>query len=177
MTATIISIVEGSLVLAFILCRQLRVRPLAPNYRPALIVGGVGLVLAAEAVRSGTNVTVENLGAFLVGLVLATALAWPRARSMRVFRQGGRWMTRGTWVTVVWWLALLAGHVATVFLFAWFSGHTPHSPTGLDQDGLLVVLAVSLGLQAYVRGRRIPVSPMADDESGTADADARVLSR
>lgn len=153
-TATVV--LEVLLVLGFILVRQLRVQRVKDNLlKLPLIVGALGVVNAANFLQDH-RVSAGDAAGVLSGLVLAAVVAWPRAQSMRVWREAdGTWMRRGTPITIGWWLVALVGHVATALAGPILFGETPHGLGGFDSATLLLYLGVSLGAQGWFLEQRL----------------------
>lgn len=100
------------LVLVFILFRQLQVRPVTS--RVLLPVLLIALGVASEASYSHLHPVSGPALAVLAGLLVLDAgvLGALRARTVRLWRDGGQVWRQGTWLTVALWLAGLAIHVA-----------------------------------------------------------------
>lgn len=162
---TMISIAVGVLAVVLVLYRQLRTRPLTPSYRMPAIMGVVGVGLTVLQLRQGATVSAVDVITFATGLVLAVGLAWPRARSMKVFRHDGQWLTRGTWLTVVLWLVLIGGHLAAVVLVPQLLGQAAGQPSAFDQATTPIFVGVSIASQTYLRARRVPVTDQASAPS------------
>lgn len=153
-TATVV--LEVLLVLGLILVRQLRVQRVKDNLlRFPLIIGGLGVINAVSFLQDH-HVTAGDVAGVIAGLVVAAAVARPRARSMRVWRDAdGTWLRRGTPITIGWWLVALAGHVATAIAGPLAFGETPHGFSGFDSATIMIYLGVSLGVQAWFLEQRL----------------------
>lgn len=153
-TATVV--LEVLLVLGFIFYRQLRVQRVKDNLlKLPLILGAIGVVNAANFLQDH-RVSAGDVAGVVAGLVVAALVAWPRAQSMRVWREAdGTWMRRGTPVTIGWWLIALAGHAVTAFAGPLVFGETPHGFSGFDSATIMVYLGVSLGVQGWFLEQRL----------------------
>gem|GEM_PF-2019302 len=154
-----IGVLVGVAAFALILYRQLRTRRLnSRNYTVPLVIGLIGVVQTVAYLASGAPVTAIDVAATLLGLVCAAVLAWPRARSQRLWRDdAGQWWMRGTALTVVWWFISLAVHFATSLLVHLVNGEGLQFGLGAFENAtLMVYLGVTLGLQTWFRLRRLP---------------------
>lgn len=156
MTATLTIIAEVVVVLGFILARQLMPRRIKDNpLKLPLILGAIGVVNAMSFIGNHRVAPGEVAGG-IAGLLVATAIAWPRAESMRVWREpDGSLMRQGTLRTVGWWAVAIAGHVVTAFAGPLLFGEKAHGFGGFDSATVLVYLGVSLGAQAWFLERRL----------------------
>lgn len=119
---------------------------------------GIGLVLAE--IHQGAKFTGLDGLTFGIGLALAAALAWTRAKSMTVFRGvDGQWMSRGSWVTVVLWLVLIGSHVAVGVLASVLDG-AEAGPSAFGQATIPLFIGVSIAMQTF-RGRLVPAAQSA----------------
>lgn len=156
MTNTALIALEVVAVLAFILVRQLRVQPIKDNLLKApLIIGVIGFLNASNYLGSH-HVTPADMAGVVAGLVVATVVAWPRSRSMHVWRAAdGTWMRRGTFTTIAWWVVAVAGHAATAFLVPILMGEKSHGMGGFESATIMLYLAVSLGAQGLFLEQRL----------------------
>ncbi|MCU6482185.1 hypothetical protein QO003_003799 [Arthrobacter silviterrae] len=118
--------------LAWILYRQLSVRPVRENrpYLLMLVLGVVGIGQIA-AVAGHAAIPAAAYLAMGAGLVSAAAVGWWRGSLIRVWRDGGTLLRQGNWTTVALWIAGLAIHL------------------GLDQVGVFLAPAAErAGAQA-----------------------------
>jgi len=152
-------IVIGVAVLALLIYRQLRSRPVnASGLRLAAIIGVIGLVEAYQFLQQHHAGTV-TYAALLGSLALAAVFGVLRATTVRIWFTGGQPWSRGSWVTASLWIAALAAHLGYDALVA---GHR----TGNVGDAtILLYLAVSLGVQRLVvqqRAQRLPAGQARD---------------
>lgn len=117
-------LVLAAAALAWILYRQLSVRPIRENrpYVLMLVLGVVGIGQIA-AVAGHTAIPAAGYLAMGAGLVSAAAVGWWRGSLIHVWRDGGQLLRQGNWTTVVLWVAGLAIHL------------------GLDQVGVVLAPA------------------------------------
>lgn len=156
MTATLTIIAEVVVVLGLILARQLMPRRIKDNpLKLPLILGAFGVVNAASFIGNH-RITPGEVAGLIAGLLVATIVAWPRAESMRVWREpDGTWMRQGNLRTIGWWAVAIAGHVVTAFAGPLMFGEKTHGFGGFDSATMLVYLGVSLGAQAWFLERRL----------------------
>lgn len=161
----------GVAVLALILLRQVRPRPLKGNAVLVIVLAALGLA-ETGAFLFGTQQFVAFLkghshhlwlavpdGAAMVAaavgsLVLAMVTGALRAPSVRLWREGGQAWRRGTALTVVLWLVSLALHLGYDAVVARGNGDA-----GFGAATMPLYFAVSLATQNVVlgaRARRLP---------------------
>lgn len=153
-----LNIVIGLAVLVWILYRQLTPRLVKASGRAPLVLAIVG-VASAFSYLNAHPVAPADVVAVVVGLVVAAALAWPRAMSMTLWQDAqGQWWRRGNWRTIVLWFVAIGFHFGIAALLPRLLG-APAGDTagaGFEQATLTLYLAVSLGLQSWFRARRLP---------------------
>jgi hypothetical protein len=143
-----LALAVGALVLARVLARQLRARPVADDARLGVIVATVGLVETAAFARN-VGLRPADLAVTTASLAIGGLLAVARARTLRLWRvrQPGEpsqvWQ-RGRALTVALWLAGLAQHLLLDSLTA----------PGLGIATLPLYLGISIGVQRYAVRRR-----------------------
>jgi hypothetical protein len=144
-----VSLAIGVLVLALVLYRQLTTQRLRENYRLPLILGVIGLVQFATFLgghpRDGGGIAAAVAGSLVIAAVLGAA----RAITVRVWRQDGQLLRRGTWVTAVLWVVSLAAHLGYDYLVA---GHVTSGKNGgsVGAATVLLYLVVTLAVQRYL---------------------------
>ncbi|RNI25433.1 hypothetical protein [Flexivirga caeni] len=153
---TAIIVLEVLLVIGLILARQLRTQRIKDNLlKMPAILAVIGLV---EASRFAGNhsVTTGQVAGVVAGLVVAAAVAWPRAHSMKVWRDAdGTWLRKGNLRTMGWWAVAIVGHIATAWAGPVVFGETSHGFGGFDSATMLVYLGVSLGAQGLFLEQRL----------------------
>ncbi len=141
----------GVLVLAWILLRQTRIRPVPRFFQARLpiIVGVIGLFDVFDYTGHHLHLTGVDygwmLGTLLVGAVVLGAV---RALTVRLWTSNGWVVRQGTTVTMVLWAVSLALH----FFVDEGGGHA--GAAGLEQASLLLYVALAIGVQNYVVYRR-----------------------
>lgn len=154
-TSSLITIVEIVAVVAFVLYRQLRTRPVGAIINTlVLVLGGLGIYDLVAVVSNGVRVSVLQVLVTLIGLAVTLAMAWPRARSMRVWQDAdGTWMRRGTALTLAWWIVSFALRFGvTVAARLLVPGVADSS--ALTMPLILVAVAASLALQNHLVAQR-----------------------
>ena len=102
------NVVIGVAVLALLIYRQLRTRPVnASGLRLAAIIGVIGLVEAYAFVEKH-HVGAVTYAALLGSLALAAVFGVLRATTVRIWLQDGQPWSRGSWVTASLWIVALA---------------------------------------------------------------------
>jgi hypothetical protein len=152
----VVNIVVGLAVVAWLIMRQLRVRPFdeAKPYRIVVILGAIGLLETARYLQAhplGTSVYLV----VLAGLLLAGGFGYLRALTVRVWRRtDGVLVSQGNLLTAGLWLAGIGVHLGLDLLL----GRISHPAAGLGSVSLLLYLAVTLAAQRWVitgRARRL----------------------
>lgn len=107
------SVLIACLVVALLLANQLRRRPLRSGRTyllPALLV-----LLGISNMTSYSHVHVIGSEGWLAILasvaILGLGLGYLRARTVRVWNEGDRWIRQGTWLTAVLWVVTLGVHL------------------------------------------------------------------
>src|ERR1700749_408049 len=97
--ANVTNLVIGILVLALLLSRQLMTRRLSESYRLPVILAVIGIAQFIEFL----NGHVHNVGGIIAAvagsLVLAAAFGATRVPTVRVWRDNGQLLRRGSWLT------------------------------------------------------------------------------
>jgi hypothetical protein len=155
LSSSVVNIVIGLLVLAWLISSQLRRKPLTAKTRLGLILAVVGLVetwnFAQHNHLNGRDVALTGLS-IVIGLGLAVARAW----TVRVWAGQGNVWQQGTWVTALLWVAGLGQHLLLDTLVV----------SGLGSASLLLYFGVVIFAQRLVvlsRARArglVPVSPV-----------------
>ena len=157
-------IVIGIAVLALLIYRQLRTRPVnASGLRLAAIIGVIGLV-EAYAFLEKHHAGAVTYAALLGSLVLAAVFGVLRAATVRIWLQEGQPWSRGSWVTASLWIVALAAHLGYDALVA------GQRTAGVGNATIVLYLAVSLGIQRLVvhqrAGRLRRAGPVARPATG-----------
>ncbi|MBO0801589.1 MAG: hypothetical protein J2P25_00725 [Nocardiopsaceae bacterium] len=132
------SLVVTVVVLAFILFRQLRARPVTSRMLipVVLIVVGLGNELSYSQRHPLSGAALAALAGLLV--LDAGALGALRAWTVRLWREDGQVLRQGTWLTVALWLVGLGIHVAV------------DQVAGLGSSSLLLYLGITYLVQRLV---------------------------
>ncbi|BDH57276.1 hypothetical protein [Tsukamurella sp. PLM1] len=150
-TAALIAV----LALGWIFYRQLQARPLKDKTaRVAAALAIIGLVQTVQYVSSGGEVGAGHVVAAVLGLIIAVALAYPRALSTRVFPgPDGRYLRQGTAATIGLWLVAIGLHVAVDFLVPAALGD--HSGRGFAGVTTMLFIGVTLFAQSWFIQQRV----------------------
>jgi hypothetical protein len=144
---SVANIVIGVLVLAVILRRQLRVRPVREDARVGILI-----VLAALGISSmsrtvhGHSVSSGVIAVLAASLVVAAVLGGVRGLSVQVWRDaGGQTLRRGTAITAGLWIVSIVLHIVAD---VWVDDLSDIA--GLGTSTILVYLAITWAVQGYV---------------------------
>ncbi|WP_019203106.1 hypothetical protein [Tsukamurella sp. 1534] len=151
--------------LGWIVYRQMQARPLKENtVRIAVVLCVVGLVQTVQYVSAGGPVGAGHAVAAALGLIVAVALAYPRALTTRVFPgPDGRYLRQGTAATMGLWVVAIGLHVAIdVAVPAALGDHTGRGFAGVTTMLFVGVtlLAQSLFLRRRVTAHRVAAAPL-----------------
>ena len=151
--ANLTNLIVGVLVLVLFLSRQLVTRRLSESYRLSLILAVIGVVEFANFL-SGHPHDDGGIAAALVGsLVIAAVFGAVRALTVRVWRENGQLLRKGTWLTAVLWVLSLAAHLGYDDLVA---GHiTGKNGGNVGGATVLLYLVVTLTIQRFVLLNRV----------------------
>jgi UDP-N-acetylmuramyl pentapeptide phosphotransferase/UDP-N-acetylglucosamine-1-phosphate transferase len=152
-------IVIGVAVLALLIYRQLRARPVnTSGLRLAAVIGVIGLIEAYQFIQHHHAGPV-TYAALLGSLVLAAVFGVLRAATVRLWMQDGQPWSRGNWLTASLWIVALAAHLGYDALVA------GHRTANVGDATIVLYLAVSLGVQRLVvhqRAQRLDAGPARD---------------
>lgn len=140
-----------------VLYRQLRPSPIAAPSTRILILGAIGAYQVIEF--AGHNpVGPADVATAVLGLVVAAALAWPRAKSLRIWQApDGQWWRRGTPTTVALWAVSFGAHFAIgALLPRLLEQGSSATSSGFEQSTLMLYFILSTGLQNVLAARRVP---------------------
>jgi len=167
----VISLVIGLAVLALVLVRQLSTRRLSENYRLSVILAVIGVVQFVDFLKGHPGNPSGITEAVIGSLVLAAVFGVARAITVRVWRQGGQLLRKGTWVTAGLWVVAVAAHYGYDDLVA---GHiTGKNGSNVGNATVLLYLVISLTVQQFVLLARVKRQDAAG-EVPTEDAQVRV---
>lgn len=139
----VVSLAVSLLVLAWILYRQVQVRPVRTSWTLSLVllVVGVAVLVQGGGRALGSPARVGILVALLA--LDAAGLGALRAHTVRVWREGGTAFRQGTWVTVALWLVGLGIHVAV------------DTVAGINGSSVLLYLGVTMAAQRLALQTRV----------------------
>jgi len=148
-----VSLVIGLAVLALVLYRQLAARRLSESYRLSIILAVIGAVQFVDFLKGHPGNPGGITEAVVGSLVLAGAFGVARAITVRVWRQGGLLMRKGTWITAILWIIAVAAHYGYDDLVA---GHiTGKNGSSVGNATVLLYLVISLTVQQFVLLARV----------------------
>ncbi len=145
MTSVIPEVVVGVAVLALLIYRQVRKRPV--NGRGARLAGILAIIGILELAQylskhhPGGTIYVAIAGS----LVLAAGFGAMRAFTVKIWIENGQPWTQGHWLTAVLWVVALAAHFG-------FDALVSHGNinSGIASATAILYLAVSLGIQRVI---------------------------
>jgi hypothetical protein len=152
-SANLANLVIGIAILALFLSRQLVTRRLSESYRLSVILAAIGIYEFAEFLsghpRDDGGIAVAVVGS----LVLAAGFGAVRALTVRVWRENGQLLRRGTWLTALLWILSLAAHLGYDYLVA---GHITGKNGGNIGDATIILyLVVTLTVQRFILLNRV----------------------
>ena len=141
---TTLNLVIGVAVLALLIYRQLRARPVRGNQRLVLVLVVIGLIEAVQYMQKLHSVSVAIV-ALAGSLVLAAVFGAARAATVRLWVQDGQPWAQGNLLTAALWVLALAAHLGYDYLVG------QHKDIGgIGTATVLLYLAVSLGVQRLI---------------------------
>jgi hypothetical protein len=147
---TLLELIVGVAVLALLIVRQMRARPVRQaNQRLFLILGIIGVIETYQYLQHHHAATTTVAAALAGSLVLAAVFGVIRAITVRVWMREGQPWVQGTWLTAVLWVAALAAHLGYDALL-----NTHKDITGLGDATVVLYLAVSLLVQRVIVSAR-----------------------
>lgn len=137
----------GVLVVALIVWRQFRIRPVREDAQVAILLGlGVVGVVSMSRTMHGHQMSPEIIAVLVASLVLAAVLGGLRALTIRVWREpGGRAMRQGTAITGALWIVSIAAHLGADLWLDKLS-----DVAGLGASSILAYLAITWAVQGIV---------------------------
>jgi FtsH-binding integral membrane protein len=171
--STAVDLVIGLAVLAFILYRQMQVRPVRANMRLPLILAVIGVIEITSFFQHNKNAHhgVEVFAALAGSFVLAAVFGAIRALTVRLWFDAGQALRQGTWLTLVLWIFSLGVHLGYDNLVL---GHG--SLSGLGNATLTLYFAITYTIQRLIlqaRADRLGSGP----RPGASDPGTRASSR
>jgi hypothetical protein len=138
-------VVLGVAVLALLIYRQLRTRPVnASGLRIIAILGIIGVIETAQFLQKN-HAGPGTYAAIGGSLVLAAVFGGLRASTVRLWLQDGQPWSKGNWLTAALWVVALAAHLGYDALVA-----HGHGDSNVGAATVVLYLAVSLGIQRVI---------------------------
>jgi hypothetical protein len=151
--ANLTNLIIGVVVLVLFLSLQLATRRLSESYRLPIILAVIGIVQLASFLKGHPNNDGGIAEALVGSLVIAAVFGAIRALTVRVWRENGQLLRKGTWLTGVLWILSLAAHLGYDDLVA---GHITGKNGGNVGDAtVLLYLVVTLTIQRFVLLNRV----------------------
>jgi hypothetical protein len=146
--ASITNLALGVLVLVLLLSRQLVTRRLSESYRFSVILAIIGIVEFANFLKGHPDDDGGIAVAVVGSLVIAAVFGAVRALTVKVWRENGQLLRKGTWLTAVLWILSLAAHLGYDALVA---GHvTGKNGANVGDATIMLYLVVTLTVQRFV---------------------------
>jgi hypothetical protein len=147
-SAAAANIAIGVLVLAYVLYRQVTTQRLRENYRLPLILAVIGVIQFVQFLNGHPHDDGGIAAAVAGSLVIAAVFGAARVPTVRVWRQDGVLLRKGTWLTAALWVLSFAAHLGYDYLVA---GHVTGKNGGNVGDAtVLLYLVVTLAVQRYL---------------------------
>ena len=146
--ATITNLIIGVVVLVWVVSRQLTTRRLRENYRLAVILAVIGIVQFATFLKGNTRHDGAIIAAVAGSLVIAAVFGVARAMTVRVWRQDGQLLRRGSWLTAALWVLAFAAHLGYDYLVA--GDITGKNGATVGNATIVLYLVVSLTIQQFI---------------------------
>lgn len=152
---TALTVVIAVLVVGWILLRQMQARPLKDrSARVAIVLAAVGLAQTVQYLASGGEVGAGHAVAVVLGLIIAVALAYPRALTTKVFPGAdGRYLRQGTAATIGMWILAIVAHIMVDVLVPLAMGD--HTGRGFAGVTTMLFIGTTLYAQSYFLQQRV----------------------
>ena len=151
--ANLTNLIIGIFVAVLLVSRQMATRRLSESYRLVVILAVVGIVEFATFLGGHPHDDGGIAEALAGSLVIAAAFGVARALTVRVWREDGQLLRKGTWLTAVLWVLSFAAHLGYDDLVA---GHITGKNGGNVGDAtILLYLVVTLTIQRFVLLSRV----------------------
>lgn len=151
--ANLANLVIGIAVLALFLSRQLVTRRLSESYRLSIILAAIGIYEFAQFLSGHPHDDGGIAVAVAGSLVLAAGFGAVRALTVRVWRENGQLLRRGTWLTALLWILSLGAHLGYDYLVA---GHVTGKNGGnVGNATIILYLVVTLTVQRFILLNRV----------------------
>lgn len=151
--ANLANLVIGIAVLALFLSRQLVTRRLSESYRLSIILAAIGIYEFAQFLSGHPHDDGGIAVAVAGSLVLAAGFGAVRALTVRVWREDGQLLRRGTWLTALLWILSLGAHLGYDYLVA---GHVTGKNGGnVGNATIILYLVVTLTVQRFILLNRV----------------------
>jgi peptidoglycan/LPS O-acetylase OafA/YrhL len=158
--ANITNLVIGIAVLVLFISRQLATRRLRESYRLLIVLAAIGVVQFATFLNGHPHHDGAIVAAVVGSLVLAAVLGAARAPTVRVWRQDGQLLRKGTWLTAALWVVAFAAHLGYDYLVA--GDVTGKNGGNVGDATVLLYLVVSLAIQRFIMLARAARQEAAD---------------
>ena len=160
-TQTILYIILGVAVAAWLIIRQLRAQPINASSRIPVILGIIGIIELVSYLGKH-HVTGTAVAALAGSLVVAAIFGAIRAATVHLWIADGRPWRKGNWLTGILWLVSIAAHFGIDYLL------DPHNPeSGLAGSTILLYLAITYFVQGAIMQARAQRLPAGNDRSGS----------
>jgi multisubunit Na+/H+ antiporter MnhB subunit len=151
--ANLVNLIIGIAILALFLSRQLVTRRLSESYRLSIILAIIGIYEFAVFLNGHPRDDGGIAAAVAGSLVLAAGFGAVRALTVRVWRENGQLLRRGTWLTALLWVLSLAAHLGYDYLVA---GHvTGKNGSNVGDATIILYLVVTLTVQRFILLNRV----------------------
>lgn len=155
----VINILIAAVVLAWVISRQLRARPLNEQrpYSLMIVLAVLGLFQVAQ-LAGRAQITGAAYAALVAGLLSGAIFGWLRGRHVHLWRGDGVLTRQGNWLTVALWVVGLAIHLGLDAAGELLSPHDG-AITSLGTVGITLYLAVTLAAQRFAtlaRAKNLP---------------------
>jgi uncharacterized membrane protein len=139
-----VNLLIGLVVLALLMWRQTRKRPVREDRKPTvlLILLVLGVLQLSTYFKSASSSTLV-IGLLAGSFVLGAGFGVLRGYTVRLWRQDGQLFRQGTWLTIALWVVAFGVHIGLDTLI-------DGNAKGLSSGSILLYLAISLGAQRLV---------------------------
>ena len=150
--SSITALVIGIALIALLIVRQLRIRRLWDNYRLMIISGVIGVIVFVYSLKDHTVSDSKIVAAVAGSLVLAGMFGVLWAPTVKIWRESGQLLIKGSWLSGILWAILPAPQIGYVYLVG---GSAGKAGIALVVSAFFLYLAVAVTVQTFVLLRRV----------------------
>jgi hypothetical protein len=145
---SITPILLGLVIFGYIMYRQLQEKPVREDrgYRGSVIICIIGLISAGSTLNKYSMIPAAAYGIISASMIIGVVLAVFRARFVHLWRDHGKLVRKGNWLTLLLWIIGIIIHIGSDLLLKSQGGHADD----LGSSTLTLYIGISLFVQQAV---------------------------